>query len=63
MSSRGQPSLVRRISPSCRKRWKTSRNSARPLSRGMSSSGPHASCASSTSPKATMPPPTPLPAS
>eukprot|EP00965_Chrysotila_dentata_P161719 5341464-Pleurochrysis_carterae.AAC.1 len=62
MSIRGHPGLVRRISPSCHRRWNTSRKSARPFSSGSSSSGPHASCASSTSPKATPPPPTPFPA-
>eukprot|EP00965_Chrysotila_dentata_P077570 2559650-Pleurochrysis_carterae.AAC.1 len=62
MSIRSHPGLVRRISPSCRRRWNTSRKSASPFSSGSSSSGPYASCASSTSPNATTPPPIPLPA-
>eukprot|EP00965_Chrysotila_dentata_P027031 897158-Pleurochrysis_carterae.AAC.1 len=63
MSRRGHPGLVRRISPAWRRRENTSLKSARPLSSGSSSSGPQASCASSTRPKATTSPPTPLPAS
>eukprot|EP00965_Chrysotila_dentata_P174542 5761698-Pleurochrysis_carterae.AAC.1 len=44
-------------------RRNASSKSGRPLASGSRSSAPHASCASSTRPKANTPPPTPLPAS
>eukprot|EP00965_Chrysotila_dentata_P060577 2007429-Pleurochrysis_carterae.AAC.1 len=63
MSKRGRPGRVRVISASYRMRRNASSKSGRPLASGSRSSAPHASCSSSTRPKAITPPPTPLPAS